>query len=101
MNRLNFIKAITLLAISSTIICQTNLPQIKETVVVPNICSNKVFELDYDKHDIVISNRDSDTIMWQNCEFHVKNMPQDLHLMDYINNNFKQGYVKNCFFKYT
>ena len=78
MNRLNFIKIVALTAISSTIFSNSiNDLSGKTYFIIPNVCSNRTFDIDFNKHIIKLEEPDCRYINWQNCCFCYINMPSN------------------------
>lgn len=101
MNRLNFIKIIALTAISSTIFSNSiNALSCKTDLIIPNVCRNRIFDIDFDKHNVVIEGINKTYVNWNGCIFNLKNMPKGSSLNDMIYGTFTEGSITYCRFDY-
>ena len=101
MNRLNFIKIIALTAISSTIFSNSvSAVNSKTDIIIPNICHGGTFDIDFNKHNVIISGDDIRFVDWNGCHFNLKNIPDGRSSKYMIYNNFTEGTVFDCVFNY-
>ena len=101
MNRLNFIKTIALTAISSTIFGNSiKVLSHKTDLIIPNVCHNGSFDIDFNKHNVVISGKNKTHVDWKGCSFNLKNIPDGRSPKYVIYDNFTEGNVFDCAFTY-